>query len=108
MKTFLKISLLAFGVLFVCGKLFEYLDHRNQKDPWLHVGCKLAYVGKMGGKPCEVCLSRYNAKNQKILNDVLKKWERARGKPFTISCDEDLKEMIQIMKNHGIGKIFED
>ena len=97
------------GALFVCGKFFEYIDHRRQeqqKDPWLHKGCKLAYIGKMEGNPCEMCISRYNAENQRIINAVLKKWERAKGKPFTISCDADLEEMIQILKNHGVAKVF--
>ena len=98
------------GVLFVCGKFFEYLDHRKekQKEPWLHYGCKLAYIKKMEGNPCEMCLSRYNAENQKILNNILKKWERAKGKAFTITCDADLQELLQIMDNHGIGKIWKE
>ncbi len=110
MKSFLKMLFLLLVALFLYDSFFNYLEERKkkQKDPWLHIGCKMAYIGEMGGNACEMCVSRHKAENQRILKNILKKWKLARGKAFDMSSEADLKDMLQIMENHGIGKIFHD
>jgi hypothetical protein len=104
MKSFLKISLLILGVLFLCGKFFEYLDHRKeaQKDPFIHLSCRLAHEKKMTGNPCAMCFSRHEAEVQRKISNVLKKWERARGKAFSASSNQEIDEFLQILKNHKV------
>ena len=104
MKSLLKVSLLILGVLFLCGKFFEYLDHRKQKqkDPFIHLSCRLTHEGKMSGNPCAMCRSRYEDEVQRKISNVLKKWERARGKAFLASSNEEIDEFLQILKNHKV------
>ena len=107
MKSFLKILLLGLFALFLYDKFFQYIENRRQKqkDPFLHVGCKLAYKGEMGGNACDMCLQRWDAEKQRRVQNILKKWKRNRGKEFDATDHSQLEEMIQIMRNYKVSQI---
>ena len=109
MKALLKTLLLILFVLFICGKFFDYIERekQKQKDPFLHVGCKLAYKGEMGGGACELCLKRWEDEKQRRYGIILKKWKKVRGKEFDPTDRSQLEEMLQIMRNHKVSKIID-
>jgi hypothetical protein len=107
MKSFLKILLLGLFALFLYDKFFQYIENRRekQKDPFLHVGCKLAYKEEMGGNACDLCLKRWDVEKQRRVQNILKKWKRIRGKEFDATDHSQLEEMIQIMRNYKVSQI---
>jgi len=107
MKALLKILILILFVLFICGKFFDYIEQQRQKqkDPFLHVGCKLAYKEEMGGSACDLCIKRWDVEKQRRVQNILKKWKRIRGKEFDATDHSQLEEMIQIMRNYKVSQI---
>lgn len=108
MKLLFKISIPILLLFFISCKFTSCNEKQN--DPFLHKGCKLAFLKKMGGQPCNLCLSRQNDDNDRIIRFVFKKWEKIRGKQFDPkNCsNEEMVEMLQILINHGIYKVYNE
>lgn len=108
MKLLLKLSIFFLLLFFISCKFTSC--NEKQKDPFLHKSCKLAFLKKMGGEPCNLCLSRQKEENERIQRLVFKKWEKVRGKKFDPNncSNEEMVEMLQILMNHGIYKVYNE
>lgn len=99
MKTILKITILILAVLFLVNTFSDYFIYKKYKknDPFIHLSCRLAHEGRMGGSPCAKCRTNYDKEFQNQITDVIKKWKKARG-DFNLSTEEEVDEFLQIAK----------